>query len=247
MISVQPSIRSSWFGKCALTLLIGVWLNACSGGPSEPNDIVTLTFDFDREPYGFTAGFADYPPAQASRYELTSDYRALPPPLESRSGLYIAGFNLSSDLFMFFKGSIGGLPPGARYGVSASVEIATNVPAGCVGVGSPPGEGVWIKAGASAAEPLPLRRGTQLRMNIDIGNQAHSGTEAVVLGNIANSRVCEQPQQWELKSFEAKSIPAPISVPSDGRIWLIFGSDSGLQSRTEVYITRAVVTFTPVP
>ena len=56
---------------------------------------------------------------------------------------------------MFFKGPISGLLPGSRYGVTVSVEIATDTPAGCVGVGGAPGESVRIKAGATAVETAP--------------------------------------------------------------------------------------------
>ena len=86
---------------------------------------------------------------------------------------------------MFFKGRIGGLVPDALYDVSVSVEIATNTPWGCFDIGGPPGEAVSIKAGASADEPLPVLKGSYLRMNIDIGNQSQGGQQATVLGNIA--------------------------------------------------------------
>ena len=229
-----------------LTLLIGASIGSCSGHPAEPTDALTFSFDFSRGPQGFVAGFADYPPDHADSYELTSGYRALPSPLEPRSALFISGVNRSDDLFMFFRGSIGGLPPGARHGVTVSVEIATDTPAGCVGVGGAPGESVWIKAGATAVEPLPVREGAYLRMNVDIGNQSVGGAQAVVLGNVANSRSCEQPRQWERKSLPSRSTPAPISIPSDGRAWLLVGVDSGFESRTEIYFIRAEVTFTPL-
>ena len=112
----------------------------------------------------------------------------------------------SDDLFMFFKGQIDGLVPGARYAAAVSVEIATDTPAGCFGIGGAPGESVWIKVGATAIEPLPVLEGTYLRMNIDIGNQANGGDHAVVLGDIANSRRCEQSPQWERKSFPGQSV-----------------------------------------
>ena len=236
----------SWSGLAAVTLLIGASIGSCSGRPAEPTDALTFRFDFSRGSQGFVAGFADYPPDHADSYELTSGYRALPPPLESQSALFLSGVNRSDDLFMFFKGSIGGLSPGARYGVTVSVDIATATPAGCVGVGGAPGESVWIKAGATAVEPLPVRDGSYLRMNVDIGNQSNGGAQALVLGNVANSRSCEQPRQWEHKSFRDRSTPMPISIPSDGRAWLLFGVDSGFESRTEIYFTRAAVTFTPL-
>lgn len=40
-------------------------------------------------------------------------------------------------------------------------------------------------------------------------------------------------------------MPAPITIPADGRVWLLIGADSGFESRTEIYFTRASVTFTP--
>ena len=239
MRSWRPRIKT-------LTPLIGLLVSASSSLPSQPTDAPEFTFEFNRGPQGFTADFADYPPAHAPIYELTSDYRTLPPPLQSRSGLFLSGVNRSDDLFMFLKGSISGLQPGAVYTVTVNLEIATNTPTGCVGVGGAPGESVWIKAGVSAAEPLPVLKGSHLRMSIDVGVQSNGGEQAAVLGNVANSRSCEQPRQWELKSFEDRPMPAPIAIPADGRVWLLFGTDSGFESRTEIYFTRASVTFIPM-
>ena len=100
--------------------------------------------------------------------------------------------------------------------------------------------------GATAVEPLPLREGAYLRMNVDIGNQSRGGAQAVVLGNIANSRSCEQPRRWERKSFQSRTTPEPVSVSPGGLAWLLFGVDSGFGARTQIYFTQASVTFTPL-
>ena len=243
---VRPG-RRCWRLNFATVMLLTAWsLGGCSSHLSEPTEALTFAFDFQRGPQGFVAGFADYPPAEAASYELTSAYRALPPPLEPQSALFISGVNRSDDLFMFFRGTIGGLSPGARYRVTVSVGIATSTPAGCFGVGGAPGESVWIKAGATAVEPLAVQEGTYLRMNIDIGNQSSEGAQAVVLGNVANSRSCEQSRQWERKSFPGRPTPAPISVSPSSRVWLLFGVDSGFEALTEIYFTEASVTFTPI-
>ena len=213
---------------------------------SGPTDTVTFAANFHRGTQRFVADFADYPADDPDPYELTSDYRPLPPPLPSKSALFISGVNRSDDLFMFYKGHVGGLEPGARYVVTATAEVATDVPAGCVGAGGAPGESVWIKAGASEVEPVPVREGAYLRMNIDIGNQSNGGDQAVVLGNMANSRSCEQPRQWERKTFPRQSIPEPQTASPSGRIWLLFGVDSGFESLTEVYLTRVSVSFAPM-
>ena len=152
-----------------VTLFVGVVIVALAGGcrnlPSDAGETMTFNFDFDEGPLGFVAGFADYPPAHEEIYELTSGHRALPAPLKSRSGLFISGVNRSDDVFMFFKGPIDGLTPGASYGVEVSVEIATSTPAGCFGVGGAPGESVWIKAGVTAEEPVATMDESYLRMN----------------------------------------------------------------------------------
>ena len=214
--------------------------------PGAPAEELAFTVDFHRGPQGFIAGFADYPPTDTQIYELTSDYRRLPPPLEPQPALFISGVNRSDDLFMFFKGPISGLLPGARYKVTVGVEIATDTPAGCFGVGGSPGESVWIKAGVTGVEPLSVPDGSYLRMNIDVGNQSRGGSQAVVLGDIANSRSCEQSRRWERKSFQGQPTPLPISIAPNGRAWLLFGADSGFESRTAIYFTRASVTFTPM-
>ena len=109
-----------------------------------------------------------------------------------------------------------------------------------------PGESVWVKAGATAVEPIPVRDGAYLRMNIDVGNQSAGGSEGVVLGDVANSRHCEQSREWERKSFEGRPLPASIAIPSSGRAWLFFGVDSGFEARTGIYFLRAEAVFRPM-
>ena len=226
-------------------LLAAAPLGGCSDVVT-PEDPLVFTFDFGRGAHGFVADFADYPPEHAEIYELTADYRAMPAPLDSRSGLFISGVNRSDDLFMFYRGVLDGLTPGARYAATVSVEIATATPSGCVGVGGAPGESVWIKAGVSAEEPVPISDGDYLRMNVDIGSQSNSGAHAVVLGNVANTRTCEEPRRWETKALAEQDVSAPLLVPADGRAWFLIGTDSGFESLTEVYFTRASLTLTPL-
>ena len=245
LFRMVPGPRASRWLRRSAVLLAGALLGACSHviGPAGP---LAFTFDFDRGPQGFVADFADYPPEHAEIYELTADYRAIPPPLDSQSGLFISGINRSDDLFMFYRGALDGLTPGARYAAAVSVEIATDTPSGCVGVGGSPGESVWIKAGASVEEPVPVRDGNYLRMNVNVGSQSNSGTQAVVLGNVANSRTCDEARRWETKALAEQDVSAPLLAPPDGRAWLLIGADSGFESLTQVFFTRVSVTLTPL-
>ena len=144
-----------------------------------------------------------------------------------------------------FRAQAGGLAPGASYDVSVSAEMVTDRPSGCFGIGGAPGESVWIKAGATGEQPLPVLEGSWLRMNIDIGKQSNGGARVVVLGTVSNSRRCDELRSWEPKAFTRRPLSAPVTASSDGRVWLLVGVDSGFEGRTEVYFTRVSAVFQP--
>ena len=226
-----------------------VLLLACAAcGESTPAgpSAAAFEFDFAQSDFGWVAGFADYPPGDEAFYELESGHRLLPAPLDgSRLGLFISGNNHSDDLFMFWKKRVVGLRPGETYGARLTVEFATNAPRDCAGVGGAPGEGVTVKAGASAVEPAAVARGDIYEMSIDKGNQVQGGANAAAIGNVAGSRTCDTPDiPFELKRL---ATPAAIVVTADsgGGAWLIVGTDSGFEATTSLYYTFVSVSFEP--
>ncbi len=202
-----------------------------------------LDFDFSDGAQGWTAQFADYPPGDDA-YELASGYRRLPSPLNTRGGFFISGANYSDDLFMYLKRHVTGFEANANYQVSFIVEFATDVPTGCGGVGGQPGEGVFVKAGASTVEPTPfVDQNGWLRMNIDKGNQSRGGVNALVIGNVANSTLCEQ----NIRRYEIKQLRSPrallVTTDGAGSAWLFVGTDSGFEAVTSLYYTRITAEF----
>jgi len=223
----------------ALGLLMGAVLAAaCSDDGS-----LGFDYDFARGPSGWVEGFADYPFGQDAFYMLEADYRALEPPLDtSRSALYIAGTNRSDDLWMYYKTQVF-LPADSTFRVRFDVEIATDVPSGCFGVGGSPGEGVTVKAGVSVIEPdRELDAAGFWRMNIDKGQQTQGGEDVVVIGDLANSRPCELGPEWELKRLGGGG-SMMLTTDSTGRAWLFVGTDSGFEARSAVYYTRFRAVF----
>ena len=234
-------------GFAAVTLLVGACIAGCSGHPTEPTEALTFTYDFESRSTGVHRRLRRLSPRR--RGILRADFGPPRPPAAAGAALRPVHLRNQPERRSVHVLQGTSRRPVARrtsYRVSVSVEVATDTPAGCVGVGGAPGESVWIKAGATAVEPLPVRDGSYLRMNIDIGSQSAGGAQAVVLGDIANSRGCEQPRRWEIKSFQGRSTPVPISIPANGQTWLLFGADSGFEARTEIYFTRGAVTFTPM-
>ena len=168
-----------------------------------------FTFSFENDDQGWLTGFADLPANfNQTIYELDSEYRPLPSGLEG-NGMYLQGHNRSDDLFMFLKRQVEGLRPETAYSVTVSLDIATNVPAGLVGIGGSPGESVYVKAGVSAVEPLVEEDDAgYLRMNVDKGNQATEGEDMINLGNVAHTEVTGD--EYKIKTLHNQGRPFEV-------------------------------------
>jgi hypothetical protein len=217
---------------------------------------VSISFDFRNGSLGWEAGFADYPPAtnKDGFYQLLSELRTLPPELGlNGTGFYIQGSNHSDDLFMFMKrhvDSAGGIVAGQTYQITFTLVFASNAPSGCTGVGGAPGESVFLKAGASPAEPIALFETAQqvswLRMNVDKSNQSQSGIAASVTGNIANGRPCDFGPHPFVSIQRTHQHTSLVNANSRAELWLLVGTDSGFEALTALYYQRIDVTLTPV-
>ena len=117
------------------------------------------------------------------------------------------------------------------------MDLATNVPAGLVGIGGSPGESVFVKAGASTVEPVTAVDDNQyLRMNIDKGNQSRGGEAMVVIGNVAHPDVVDR--EYRIKTLDGTNMPHTVSADEEGRVWLIVGTDSGFEGLSAFYYSR---------
>jgi hypothetical protein len=206
----------------ALVLVFAGALCSC-GAPTSPSP-TDVVFDFASGPQGWVAGFADYRAGDEAFMEL--DFG-------------------TDDLFMFIKRQVNGLRPSTTYRATFVVEIATDVPRGCGGVGGSPGESVFLKAGASAIEPVAVADGTgMLRMNIDTGVQANPGAAAIVLGTIEGTVPCNSgPRVWELKSLDGGTNSVSVRSTAQGDVWVFTGTDSAFEATTSLYYTRFSARF----
>jgi hypothetical protein len=227
-----------------MAILLAAVLAAGCKSDVEPAAVVAFAFDFNDGTNGCTAGFADYPPGQDGFFELVGERRALvapvQPPLAAGSfGYFLSGNNHSDDLFTFLSCPLGGLRANITYGVSISVQFATSVPRGCLGVGGSPGESVYMKAGATGEAPQVLIRNGAYQTNFDKGNQAAGGEHMAVLGTIENSRGCElSALVWERKTLSSGVAATSVQVSSSGAAWILAGIDSAFEATTSLYITR---------
>lgn len=216
---------------------------AAAGAPQR------FDFEFSTDTKGWEANFVDYPVGQEQAHELLSEWRALPAPLTG-FGYLLSGHNQSDDLLMYLARQVTGLIPNARYGLTFSVEFASNAASGCVGIGGPPGEGVVIKAGANVMMPSRLIRNEtgvdHYRLSWDVGIQSQSGQDGIVIGDIATSQTFCEGTEYELKTVENPVNSFTVFTDASGVLWFFVGADSGFEGATSLYITRIIVVAQPL-
>lgn len=205
---------------------------------------VELEYDFTNGLNGWEGDFADLPIAY-DKEDYSLDFGHKPIPLNGKTvkknGLLMSGVNRSDDLFMYAKKKIGkaeGLLPNQTYLLNMELEFYTDVQAGLVGVGGSPGEAVYVKAGGASIEPKTIQMNSDLRMNIDKGEQASSGKNAIVIGNVAKSEGVIK--EYELKRLKMNE-PIKVKTNADGELWAIFGTDSGFEGQTTLYYTNVII------
>ena len=205
-----------------------------------------LSWDFSKGDFNWQGDFADYPLGEDEFFQLDSGLRPLPNNLGDGTALFITGDNRSDDLFMYFRQEINGLEPNTNYEVQFDIELASNAPDGSVGIGGSPANSVFLKAGVTLIEPLPLVDSSgYLRLNVDKGNQANSGTDSVLLGDIAKPESDTFDFDYEIIE-RTNQEPFVFSSDDSGNAWLYFGTDSGFEGTTALYYTNFVVDFTTV-
>lgn len=205
-----------------------------------------LRYDFSNGASGWLAGFSDYSLVNGDMHFL-AELRPIPDELgaEPRRGFLLQGMNRSDDMFMFLKKALhakDGLKPNQRYALSLEIVLASNAQTGCIGAGGAPGEGVYLKAGASAIEPVSfLGAGQHLELNIDKGYQSLGGADAGVAGDIANGEPCEATGKRYVRIRRVYDHDRPVSTDDRGQLWLIVGTDSAFEGLTALYYESITV------
>jgi hypothetical protein len=197
-----------------------------------------FSFDFSKGQQGFVSGFADLPAKHdPALYVLRSGHGKTPTELGGGPALFISGANRSDDLWMYWRKKISGLVPGSVYEATFDLQLASSAAAGAVGIGGAPGESVFLKAGASAVEPLASAdKSGWLRMNVDKGNQSQAGGSASVLGHAAKPD--DGTSKFAILHRDNRASRLKVRPAADGSLWLFFGSDSGFEGTTLLYYSK---------
>lgn len=228
----------------ALVVLVAIFvLSNRDDGGDEPR---TTEFAFVDDEEGWSPGFADLPVEATTdpSFNLVAEWRELPTPLDG-GALFSGGDNQSDDLWMYWTRRIDGLIANTTYQIDVAVELASNVPSGLVGIGGSPGDSVFVKVGASTIEPMTVVDGDGwLRMNIDLGSQSSGGSDAVVIGTISNPNLAPESADgttFALMTLDGRGSALTGTADADGALWVLVGTDSGFEGRSEIYYSRIAV------
>jgi hypothetical protein len=229
-------------------LLLGLTL-ACSGAAVGPDDGIRqeLRFTFEEDAQGWSASFTDLAPEQLPHVDFVFERRPLPDELGGTGGaLFLSGRNVSDDLFMFLTYPVSGLSPDTPYSLTFELELASNAPPRCAGIGGAPGESVYLKVGAALLQPERVTGSDgSYRLNVDKGNQSTGGANAQVVGNIANDAPDCSMEDYRRITRDNLASPFRLTTDAQGRLWLLVGTDSGFEGTTGIYYDAIRVVLEP--
>jgi hypothetical protein len=256
-IPTQPKeriMKRIWLASLTAATLA---LTACGGGDDDPvapgtgttpsvNGFFTVDFTQPAAAWpGWGGETSDYTAATAPT-GVAFEQRALPAPYVDTKAMFIGGRNNSDDAFLYLKKQFTGLTASTNYTFTIQANFVSGAPSGCLGVGGAPGESVYVIAAASPTEPKPAADSTgYTKLNIDRGNQGTPGAASMVLGDIANGVACNAPPRYVAKMLR-NTTGITVKTDAEGKVWVLFGIDSGFEDTSSIYLQSLTISFVPV-
>ena len=226
---------------CSLSIAAAIGMSILAGTAAAKETTTGVGFDFNQNDGGFTPIFSDYPNEQGVEefYELRSGHEEVPI-ADAGKGLFLSGNNHSDDLFMGYYKDLSGLVPETEYQFTVRFQLATNVENDMIGIGGAPGESVFVKCGVASKEPEnSLDSLNHFCLNIDKGSQSTSGSDMIVVGNLAKEEI-NRPGEYEFNEIETKVI---ARTDEAGTAYLVIGTDSGFEGVTSYYLDDISVSW----
>ena len=226
---------------CSLSIAAAIGMSILAGTAAAKETTTGVGFDFNQNDGGFTPIFSDYPNEQGVEefYELRSGHEEVPI-ADAGKGLFLSGNNHSDDLFMGYFKELSGLAPETEYQFTVRFKLATNVENDMIGIGGAPGESVFVKCGVASKEPEnSLDSLNHFCLNIDKGSQSTSGSDMIVVGNLAKEEI-NRPGEYEFNEIETKVI---ARTDEAGTAYLVIVTDSGFEGVTSYYLDDISVSW----
>ncbi|MEW9502574.1 hypothetical protein [Jeotgalibacillus marinus] len=213
----------------------------------------TVSYSFDEQDHNFLPGISDYlkfagEPHMIEHQHYLSD---LPEEIEGNKGLLMGSNNFGVQNFLYTTKKVDAdldLKPNTTYNVEFDVNIATNAPKDSRGLYGSPADDQAIKAGVTTFKPksevtrmIDGPRGSFYAINMDLGMGLVSGTDAIMLGDMAKPTSLGF-ETYELKNVNNENEPFVITTDQNANLWLTVGTHSFFGGKTTFYLTEISVT-----
>lgn len=204
-----------------------------------------ISVDFNQGIDGWIPGVADYYDDDAPS-ETGYGWSKLPPGTGlSGMGYYLTSHNNSDNVMTYVKRQYGGFVAGAKYQLSFSMSHATDASLDCMGAGGSRGASIYMVVAASGDEPKTVKQANgEYRMNLDRGNNAESGTQGKVLGQLGSEELACMASGWA-KVTRQSDETITVTADKEGKLWIVLGTDSGFESANALYLLSATVNVKP--
>lgn len=219
-------------------------------GVETAGELLEHRFDFGQGKQGWRVGYADWFRDRADEHDVAHSIRDLPASVGvDGKGYFVKSNNFTDDILMYLTRPFteeDGLKPSTEYLLTFDLAFASNAQSGCGGIGGSPGDSVFVKAGGSTRRPATKtdKEGLE-RSTIDHGQQAGDGRNMSVSGVIANGQECDG--NGTFKTVTQKHVHRyRVRTDANGRLHVIFGTESGFEGTTALFYQSATVGFAEI-
>ena len=219
-----------WVGSWAVLISTFLFLG-CHNSP-DPLPIIFFDSTFESGLDNWTGDFAFYKSTQESAVKFNVKEDVLPASLKSAlHGLKLEGTNQGDSILLFIKKKVTNLDPAKTYKVAYQIDFASNLPDTLSGAGRI----AYLKAGASTEEPKKTLINSYYSVSIKSGNVAKSGSELLLLGNLANGL---DSTYYKAVSRNNANLAVQVKPSAAGEIWLCVAISTTYKGNISMYFDR---------
>ena len=219
-----------WIGLPAVVVSTFFLLNCHKSPDTLPIIFFDSTFESGLDDW--TGDVAFYKSSQESAIKFNIKQDALPASLKSiLYGLKLEGVNQGDSILLFIKKKVVNLDPAKTYKVAYQIDFASNLPDTLAGAGRI----AYLKAGASTEEPKKTLANNYYTVSIKSGNVAKSGSELLLLGNVANGL---DSTYYKAVSRNNANLAVLVKPSAAGEIWLCVAISTTYKGNIAMYFDR---------
>ncbi|MCC5931576.1 MAG: hypothetical protein JJU28_20180 [Cyclobacteriaceae bacterium] len=197
-------------------------------------------FDFTDGLQNWSAGIAGHSIEESQENLLEVSHSSLPTLFNDSKALKIRAKIDGEKIFMFIKRQVHGLDPNANYQIVCEVRLGAEL---LTETDRNSNAEVLFKYGSSSLEPMVSANVDEgiYALNLNAMSREVSGGEIKTVQKINPPVSRQMPAVHTVNTF---NIPLQGSTDAEGKLWILMGTESDLQSELAFYYNAIVIYYT---